>query len=420
MTKLIPKQSKDDYMQTSTGKVANFQLPEVEVVAKSPTGDAWKDRNLYQAYKGRRYINEGRQEAKPLALGLAGLTALPGITALAPAVSATLNNPYVNAVFTADGVRNALSGEGIQKTYRLAKEGDYWGATKSGAIDALDLWGGYGLLKTGTNAFKNRYLFQQTPNSFTGGIGSEKGLEDLKVLGQYLKDLRYELDPRYRRVYHRTKEPFDINNFNTGTSNDAGLHVSIGKPAKDIFGSVIYKGYSRKPDFRFIDMGSNGTNMFNTNYTFENPSWINTGNDKFSKNVYKKMFGNQGKWTKLDNGGTRLEFSGAENKATPVNMVEHVFPNQSKDFKQKLSEFYRVGTYVNDAKTKAQLNSELAKFLSDNNFKVGVYNNNHYDEMVGDAYSIFSNDAVKNWTRIQKFGGALNKNVQPAKQNFLI
>lgn len=181
MTKLV---SKDDYMQTSTGKVANFQLPEVEVTAKSPTGDDWKDRNLYQAYKGRRYISEGRQKAEPLAFGLAGLTALPGITALAPAVSTTLNNPYVNAVLTADGVRNALSGEGVQKTYRLAKEGNYWGATKSGVVDALDLYGGYGLLKTGTNAFKNRYLFQQTPNSFTRGIGSEKGLEDLRVSGK--------------------------------------------------------------------------------------------------------------------------------------------------------------------------------------------------------------------------------------------
>lgn len=181
MTKLV---SKDDYMQTSTGKVTNFQLPEVEVTAKSPTGDDWKDRNLYKAYKGRRYISEGRQEAEPLAFGLAGLTALPGITALAPAVSATLNNPYVNAVLTADGVRNVLSGEGVQKTYRLAKKGDYWGATKSGVVDALDLYGGYGLLKTGTNAFKNRYLFQQTPNSFTRGIGSEKGLEDLRVSGK--------------------------------------------------------------------------------------------------------------------------------------------------------------------------------------------------------------------------------------------
>ena len=210
MNKLIPKYQKGNYMQTSTGKVANFQLPEVEVTAKSPTGDAWKDRNLYKAYKGRRYISEGRQEAKPLALGLAGLTALPGITVLAPAVSATLNNPYVNAVLTADGVRNALSGEGIQKTYRLAKEGDYWGATKSGAVDALNLWGGYGLLKTGTNALKNRYLFQQTPNSFTRGIGFEKGLEDLRVSGKIRGSLGTEVSAKeFGKEMRRHKEEWN-------------------------------------------------------------------------------------------------------------------------------------------------------------------------------------------------------------------
>ena len=58
MTKLIPK--KGNYMQTSTGKVANFWLPEVEVTAQSPTGNNWEDRNRYKAYKGRRYISKGR------------------------------------------------------------------------------------------------------------------------------------------------------------------------------------------------------------------------------------------------------------------------------------------------------------------------------------------------------------------------
>lgn len=72
--KLIPKYQKGSYMQTSTGKVANFQLPEVEVIAKSPTGDQWKDRNLYKAYKGRRYINEGRQKVAPLIQNTASLS----------------------------------------------------------------------------------------------------------------------------------------------------------------------------------------------------------------------------------------------------------------------------------------------------------------------------------------------------------
>lgn len=79
MSKLIPKHQKGNYMQTSTGKVANFQLPEVEVTAESPTGDAWKDRNLYKAYKGRRYINEGRQSIAPLIQNTASLSPIGDI-----------------------------------------------------------------------------------------------------------------------------------------------------------------------------------------------------------------------------------------------------------------------------------------------------------------------------------------------------
>lgn len=79
MSKLVPKYQKGNYMQTSTGKVANFQLPEVEVTAKSPTGDAWKDRNLYKAYKGRRYISEGRQSISPLIQNTASLSPIGDI-----------------------------------------------------------------------------------------------------------------------------------------------------------------------------------------------------------------------------------------------------------------------------------------------------------------------------------------------------
>lgn len=53
---------KDDYMLTNNDKIANFQFPEIEITAKSPTGDTWKDRNLYKAYKGRQYVNKGREK----------------------------------------------------------------------------------------------------------------------------------------------------------------------------------------------------------------------------------------------------------------------------------------------------------------------------------------------------------------------
>ena len=93
-------------------------------------------------------VDKGRREAAPYVGAIVGGAAA---SAFAPLVSSALANPYVNAAFTIDGVRNALSGNGVQKTYRLAKEGDYWGAAKSGVGDALDLWGGYNMFKKGYN-----------------------------------------------------------------------------------------------------------------------------------------------------------------------------------------------------------------------------------------------------------------------------
>ena len=74
-------------------------------------------------------------------LATTSATVLP--TAAAMAVSMGSAGPVaadvVNSLFAADAVKNLASNNGIQKTYRLARQGDTWGAIKSGAWDALDL-----------------------------------------------------------------------------------------------------------------------------------------------------------------------------------------------------------------------------------------------------------------------------------------
>lgn len=172
----------------------NVSLPDIEITPRN---------NL--SLEGA--VDKGRRKAAPYVGAIVGGATVP---AFAPFASATMANPYVNAILTVDGVRNALSGDGVQKTYRLVKKGDYWGATKSGAADALNLWGGFKLLKTGTNAFKNRYLFQQTPNSFTRGIGSEKGLEDLRVSGKIRGSQGTEVSAKeFGKEMRRHKDEWD-------------------------------------------------------------------------------------------------------------------------------------------------------------------------------------------------------------------
>lgn len=58
-----------------------------------------------------------------------------------------------------DGIVNLFTGNGVQKTYRLAKEGDTWGAVKSGAGDVLNLLGTTDLIRIGSRFNKaNRTL----------------------------------------------------------------------------------------------------------------------------------------------------------------------------------------------------------------------------------------------------------------------
>jgi len=56
-----------------------------------------------------------------------------------------------DAYWAGDGIaRNLFGDSGVKKTIRLAKEGDTWGALKSGAGDALDLLGVSDILQLGT------------------------------------------------------------------------------------------------------------------------------------------------------------------------------------------------------------------------------------------------------------------------------
>lgn len=97
----------------------------------------------------------------------------------------------IDAGLTVDGARNLLSGNGVQKTYREAKAGNYGKAALSGIGDILDIGGGVGLLKRGINFTKNRFLnwhmqspvFPSTPTNIQNPTNPE-------LREQYLENLR--------------------------------------------------------------------------------------------------------------------------------------------------------------------------------------------------------------------------------------
>jgi hypothetical protein len=97
-------------------------------------------------------MNQSIREAtdkwgKDIGLGMAAAAAIPVASgAVAGMNTIRAAHPVAaglwDAYWAGDGiVRNIFGDSGVKKTYRLAKEGDAWGAVKSGTGDALDLLG---------------------------------------------------------------------------------------------------------------------------------------------------------------------------------------------------------------------------------------------------------------------------------------
>lgn len=107
----------------------------------------------------KRDITNTINKAGPIVTGvLGGSMGLAGLMSLAPTIGTSVSNLYslynnsalskiVDLGLTIDGIRNAASENGIQKTVNLIKDKDYTKAALSGLGDALDIAGGVGYIK---------------------------------------------------------------------------------------------------------------------------------------------------------------------------------------------------------------------------------------------------------------------------------
>lgn len=114
--------------------------------------------------------NAAKQLAGTTATGL-GTVALLGLSGGAAGPVAA---DIVNTGFGAHGLYNALSGNGIQKTIRLANQGDTWGTVKSGAGDLLDLSMGLHTAKLWGNLGKSMLAGQSLGNAYRGNIAGRE------------------------------------------------------------------------------------------------------------------------------------------------------------------------------------------------------------------------------------------------------
>lgn len=140
-----------DYISTLTSS-ANSGNEEARELLGKVGEDAARQRRGYEGLNKAIYI--------PAIIG-AGALAAPSISASGKVVSWVYRQLLrwirtgIDIGLTADGARNLFSKNGIQKTYREAKVGNYGKAALSGAVDILDLLGGYNLSKKIINKTKN-------------------------------------------------------------------------------------------------------------------------------------------------------------------------------------------------------------------------------------------------------------------------
>lgn len=147
-------------------------LPEVNVTAQAwgDGDDASRRENYQKARKAKREKEEKQQQhemnqsireatdkwGKGIGLGMVTAASVPVLSgAMAGMNAIRAAHPIATGLWDAywagDGiVRNLFGDSGVKKTIRLAKEGDTWGALKSGAGDALDLLGAADILQLGT------------------------------------------------------------------------------------------------------------------------------------------------------------------------------------------------------------------------------------------------------------------------------
>lgn len=154
--------------------------------------------------------NAAKQLAGTTATGL-GTVALLGLSggAAGPVVA-----DIVNTGFGAHGIYNALSGNGIQKTVRLANQGDTWGAVKSGAGDLLDLSMGLHAAKLWGNLGKSILAGQSLGNAYRGNVAGREMIKEIETtpnlpIGPLRHAIKTSGTPEYTNFWNSRYELFD-------------------------------------------------------------------------------------------------------------------------------------------------------------------------------------------------------------------
>lgn len=135
-------------------------------------------------------------------------------------------------LLTIDGIRNALSDNGIDKTVNFVKDGNYKRAVLSGAADALDLAGGYGAVSRRVKQFMPNLRTAVYNNLVPWGYGWSAHVKDLKNTARDFG----KAFVTGSQISPRTPDVWDPNNLTTKI--DASLNAGRYQMMRDRLGIV--------------------------------------------------------------------------------------------------------------------------------------------------------------------------------------
>lgn len=178
------------------------------------------------------------------------MTVAPIAAVAAPYVSAIINNPITQSIFTINGVKNAFTENGVNKTYDLFKNKEYLKGIKSGIGDILDIgipgYQGYKAIKFGKEIYNTLGNLKDAIK-----IGSmEMPVANLFQNKSYKigKELWNMPTKKIHNIpiYHATD--YLGNNFEVSSGRgEVGLHVGLDKDPSNF----IVNNYLKNPNSQF-------------------------------------------------------------------------------------------------------------------------------------------------------------------------
>lgn len=273
----------------------------------------------YQSWIGgensqfKRDIQQSINNAGPIVTGvLGGSAGLAGLIGLTPTIGTSMNTLYslynnsalsklIDLGFTIDGINNAVSENGVQKTIKLIKDKDYVRGTLSGLGDILDIAGGVGYIKDLRliPEFKNdiRYLKNfliDKPNASTSEVAYNFARPLLRTIGRPFRDITNPL--LYRAMLLNNGEATGrgiINNL-IGKNTDVPNVLPISelqnpfkkfKRITDNYNNTIYDAIHRQ---NLNDVY--GTYLYQ-NLLWKNPSTLKLSDDPIGREAFKNTKG---------------------------------------------------------------------------------------------------------------------------------